>query len=326
MTDPFINTLRINRKYSGPSTSGERFTNSLQRESGAEVPQVVTSWAKPRAGSINLDLLRTNRLIHDEAIPILYRSVRFHPRSLEGIFPIFLESLSPLAQSNIRYVKLSLPRSFSFPSSYLYWALTCAQIARLSGPLRQVEIEGAWPLPATGRTTRSCLHPLLKIDAPKKFSAEHDDEFQKMLEQARGELSAKAPKRKAMTAADSTERAKRETSMRVQRAEVSKKKPRLQDFTITENNVGIILPPPIDENRIAEDLSAIAGIANFQNDLEQWEMVERQHETALQALRKRTASMLDNDSWTDAASTVIANDEEDNVKDKDWEFVDPPSD
>ncbi len=258
-------------------------------------------------------------------MPILYGSVQFHPSDLEGIFPLFLETISPLAQFHIRYVKLSLPTSFQNPSSYFYWALTCAQVAKFSDSLREVEIEGEWPLPKTGRKKDNLLYPLLKIKAPKKFSPIHDDEFQKLLEEAKADLENKTPLRRTLTAASNAEWAKRAV-VTMPKFDKALEKRKFQELTYADYPPASL--PPVDESVIAKDLSTIAGIEKFQSDLEQWELVMRDGETVTAGPSNPTPNLIDDDTWTDAASTIIAkndDDDDENAKDKDWEFVSTPT-
>ena len=174
---------------------------------GTAIPKVLT-WLQPgRNAPIGLALLRTNRSIYEEALPLLYRSVRFTPADHQGIFPLFLDSLSPYARSLIRHVKLHVPRQiydvdiFGDPGVPLFhWAVTCAQVAKLDGQLKDVEIEGLWTDTGAliGRTKYSVLNPLCKIKTKKISHASNDGEAERLL----AEVEAETKARKSRAAAE----------------------------------------------------------------------------------------------------------------------------
>jgi hypothetical protein len=171
LTDPTKDepVIRIHRKLPGCDTPGGRSCNLLHCDNSRHILRARTSFDGKGSPS-RVDILRTNRVIYEEALPILYRSVRFYPTDLEGILPIFLDNLSPFAQSQIRHVKLSIDSAFG------YWAGTCAQLAGLEG-LRSLEIEGVLSSISDKHIRRDILGPLLKAKAPKTFKAVEDGRF-----------------------------------------------------------------------------------------------------------------------------------------------------
>ncbi|KAH7383332.1 hypothetical protein BKA66DRAFT_463609 [Pyrenochaeta sp. MPI-SDFR-AT-0127] len=330
LDNPSMNdlVLRIRRKQFGPSTSSTRFSNSLRRDSHFEVPEIETRFTTSRKSTIQVALLRTSRLVYEEALPILYHSVNFHILHLDSIFPLFLRNLSSFAQSHIRHVSLSTNNAFRCDGSSMYWALTCAQIAKLSDSLHQIDIEGEWPLSRTNRKNRSILYPLLKIKAPKKFvPVAHDSEFQQLLAKAAKEKEDIALVRRASTAADAAARAAQEDSKRVrpgnaaQRARWGESSPKRQ---MLQEIVPRTKPSPVThstgvEDHVAHDSSSISDIRQFEQNPEEWDMVsERSYSPEL---KKRTSSTWsDDEHWTDVASTIVAKDEDDKES-EDWELI-----
>jgi hypothetical protein len=198
LTDPSVPELVVN--IGRDKTKARR-----DSATGVVIPRVMT-WLQPgRNCPINIGLLRTNRFIYEEALPLLYRSLRFAPADHQGIFPLFLDSLSPYARQLIRHVKLQIPRQIYDPDlfgaptdSLFHWAITCAQIAKLEGQLRDVEIEGLWfgSQLINEKTKRSILNPLCKIKTKKVFGPNNDDDVERLLAHANWELARKANLRK----------------------------------------------------------------------------------------------------------------------------------
>jgi hypothetical protein len=205
LTDPTIDNpvFRIHRKLPGCDTPGRRSCNLLHCDSGGQVLPAGTSFDGKRSPP-GIDILRTNRFIYEEALPILYRSVRFHPTDLEGILPIFLDKLSPFARSHIRHVKLSINSAFGYYGGLFYWAGTCAQLAGLEG-LRLLVIEGVLSSIIDRHIRRDILGPLLRVKAPKTFNPVEDARFHELLLEAKRNLEAKVLVRKAWASANSVE-------------------------------------------------------------------------------------------------------------------------
>ncbi|RAR16544.1 hypothetical protein DDE83_000109 [Stemphylium lycopersici] len=207
LTDPSVDkpVLRILRQHPSAFSSSTRFHNSLYSEDRRRHLQVVTEFDTCQSHHIDTSLLRTNRFIYEEAMPILYRSVTFHPVDLEGIFPLFLHKLSPFGRSLISHAKLTIPSAIDSSICSFHWALTCAQIAGLEG-LRTLSIEHL-PRHWTNHLKRSVLRPLLKVKAAKTFDPGETVEAKKLLEEATVEMGAKALLRRSPPLEISTRKA-----------------------------------------------------------------------------------------------------------------------
>ncbi|KAH7083344.1 hypothetical protein BKA63DRAFT_380699, partial [Paraphoma chrysanthemicola] len=270
--------LRVHRRNE-PFISGKRFCNSLYKRSTA--PEVATSFEQPPRSPLGVNLLRTNHLVYWEALPILYGSIVFCIRDIEGIFPLFLERLSPFAQSSICVIRLVVDQVYDKTSSIFYWALTCAQVAKLAETLRSVEVQGTWPIANHSKVIRrAILNPLVKLRAPKTFvdtancRMTYEDDFQRLLGNAAQELEAKADLRRALTTADMLERQEREDMDYLDGEHPFQKRQKMQGLptrggpSSAQQHV-----MPSDEGVIARDLSAIPGIDQFWQELLDWDMV-----------------------------------------------------
>ena len=103
-------------------------------------PTVTLGYAKHPTISFPVALLRTNRQIYHEALPVTYRDIAFFPAPGTGLF--FFDRLSKFAQANIHRTRISLSGhlgSISTDSSRFIWAVTCAQLACLPS-LDEVEL------------------------------------------------------------------------------------------------------------------------------------------------------------------------------------------
>jgi hypothetical protein len=112
-----------------------RYKNTLRPE-----PTVTLRYAKHPTISFPTALLRTNRQIYHEALPVIYRDIAFFPTPSTGLF--FFGRLSKFAQGNIHRARVSLgghPDSVSTDSSRFIWAVMCAQLACLPS-LYEVEL------------------------------------------------------------------------------------------------------------------------------------------------------------------------------------------
>ncbi|KAF3037825.1 hypothetical protein E8E12_007520 [Didymella heteroderae] len=143
-----------------------------------------TSFSKPRKQPINVAVLRSSRLVYEEALPLLYHSITFCPS--DAAFAPFLMTLSDLAKSHIRHVRLAIDLPV-IQAAGPSWSVKCAQVARLPG-LRVVEIESgalhqAYSFHAE-RIQEKILWPLLKIKAPKRMTPADDNGFQEKLAKA----------------------------------------------------------------------------------------------------------------------------------------------
>ncbi|KAF2023944.1 hypothetical protein EK21DRAFT_105011 [Setomelanomma holmii] len=283
-------------RQGGHESSSKRFCNSLYKYS--KRPEINAHFEACRSSFTGVNLLRVNHLIYEEALPMLYRSVVFRVRDLQGIFPLFLENLSVFARSCIRFVRLVIHDvQLSKSSKLFYWALTCAQVAQLNESLQHVEIEGRWAIGDKQNTLeQGILNPLLKIKASKtyyhRFGGEevYQDEFQKLLFDAAREPAVRGGLEEASAFP--------------------------YPFVL----------PSVDEREIAHDLALLPGIDRFERELLEWDMVSVR--SGPPTPPPQPVSTTDEDTWIDNASTVVAEDKSDGSSDKDiddWELVDKPS-
>ena len=212
-------------------------------------------------------LLRTNHLVYAETLPILYHSIIFCPRDLQGVFPLFIEKLSAFARLHIRFIRLPISRYHGRYTIYFYWALTCAQVAKLTGSLHLVELEGEHTIFTETDSRRSAIvNPLLKIKAPMKLLGGRDAEFQKILAHAAAEKEAKAGAREPRII---TIVADPEYMSECR----SRKRPYLQELPIREAQEGTSSRTS-DEQEAAHDLAALPGIEQTErDDLLEWDML-----------------------------------------------------
>ncbi|KAH7092925.1 hypothetical protein FB567DRAFT_158498 [Paraphoma chrysanthemicola] len=322
--------LRVHRRNQ-PFVSGKRFCNSLYKTS--QGPEAATSFEQSPRSPLGVGLLRTNHVIYCEALPILYGSVIFCIWDIEGIFPLFLERLSPFAQSSIRVIRLFVNQVFDRTSSIFYWALTCAQVARLAETLHIVEVQGTWPIAAHSKfIRRAILNPLVKLRVPKKFvntvdsEMNYEDDFQRLLGNAAQELEAKADLRRALTTADMLERQERENIDFLDGKHPLRKRQKMQELPTrggpSSAQQHVI---PSDEGVIARDLAAIPGIDHFWQELLEWDMVSARSGSPTPP---PPPNDIDDDIWLDNASTIAGEQQYKSSEDKDvddWELVDKPS-
>jgi hypothetical protein len=320
-------TLCIKRRLRGCSTSGKRFSNSLYKQPNR--PEIDFSFHDCPNPPLNADVLRTNHLVYAEALPILYQSVTFWPLELDGIFALFLERLSAFATSQIRYVRLNIRTVLeSTPRSFFYWALTCAQVAKLSDSLRHVEVGAHYFLlekDCPQLTKRAILYPLLKIKAPKLASGVvYDSGLQHLLIEAAEDLGAKIAVRRASTAADAAERARRSSTQGTTCDESARKRQKLSELALRRKPSYDEFSPFTDEARIAHALRELPGIKQFEKELLEWDMVSEAD--ASPCTTPCHSSFVNEETWADTASTVVDNGNDWNDKeDEDWEVVDKPA-
>jgi hypothetical protein len=310
--------VELTRAPLSPGKTSLRFPN----------PCIKTTIQPPRKTPINIDILATNHFIYNEALPVLYHSLQLAPLDLEGIFDPFLKTISPFAQSHIRYIKLRIPEAIYAPqlfgnqskSTYLVnWAITCAQVAKVHD-VREVEIEG-YPLdPIPDRFKNGILNPLCKIKAKKVFIADVDDEAQMALAEAERALQGQAQIRRQRTMSEAAERAQRDELMTQQR---------LREEEARSRTYSLPVLPPVLMNTIDRDLSQIPGIRHFEQELHEhersnsvfehvledevdldtgeWEMVSLKSGACTPKAIKQIESDGDSDgeSWTDTASTLV---------------------
>lgn len=259
---------------------------------------------KSRQSPIATALLRVSREIYEEALPILYKHSNFMPLDLEGLFPLFLNTISPSARSCIRNITLRVPEqnphSFRYDrfKPFFHWAVTCAQVAKLNETLRQVTIIGDFSVFHSASNRRAILYPLLKIKAHKKFSsrpesglypAESQIAFQDLLNAAESELRASAALRKERTKADADDRSRRAAEQALQtkkledqRAEAVKKYEqavfvedmdhavRDGDARMESSRHGAFCvqdPTPIPAYWIEQELLSVKGLKQFDKEL-----------------------------------------------------------
>jgi hypothetical protein len=306
--------LRIKRddlKY----PAGKRFANSLYKHPISR--EIETSFENRPSSPIGVTLLRANHLIYAEALPILYRAVSFCPFHLEGIFPLFLENLSAFAKANIRYITLNVTTDRLPTRGMFYWALTCAQIARLNHEqtLRNVS------LVIKGNLThneayfkRAVLAPLLKIKAPKLCHGSDDAKLQILLVEAAVEREERAVLRQTAMEADPLEQVKPDyVSYPVHHGPPQKK----QRLAIRGKQPKAIYSSVIDEGEIVRELAEVPGTEHPEDDLE-WDFINTREESA-------SASSTTTETASYVYSSHSESDEEESDADE-WELVDKPLD
>lgn len=159
-------------------------------------PRLETTRVGPKS-DVSIGILLANRFIYEEALPILYKSVRFILSDLEGLLPLFYDTLSPFAKSCIRGIQLKIPEEHpspfvtNRPVPSFHWAITCAQINSLDNPQLQVHIQGAWSVISQPENEKALLFPLCKLKAVKKFAPstssellDYENAFQDLLSKA----------------------------------------------------------------------------------------------------------------------------------------------
>lgn len=328
LTDPSVPDLIVNIGRHKKEAHG-------YSASGAVIPRVAT-WLQPgRNSSIGSGLLRTNRGIYEEALPLLYHSIRFAPADHQGIFPLFLDSLSPYARSLIRNIKLHVPRQiydidlFGDPAVPLFhWAITCAQVAKLEEQLKDVEVEGLWA--KTGslneKTKRSILYPLCKIKTKKLFGPNNDDDMEKMLSMTSLVFETESNLRKIKAAARASEEAtikehEKQDNKTEQEETRTLTSPAEQNGNQASNtrhrsNSAFV----VSEFMMARDLSTLAGIDAFERELDmrtnpnlddastladEWDVIS--YHSGASTPKDRPPSYMSRwstDSWLDVASTI----------------------
>lgn len=242
----------------------DHLTNQMQ---SMTMDSDVASEDEQAPGFSTASLLRTNHMVYTEALPILYHSIIFCPRDLQGVLPLFIEKVSSFARSHIRFIRLPISRYHGRSAMFFYWALTCAQVAKLSGSLHLVELEGEDTVFIdTGFRQCAILNPLLKIKAPMKLLGDRGAEFQELLANAAVEKEARAGAREARAitiVADPEQMSK----------DRSRKRPYLQDLLIGEAQEGTS-SRTADEQEAAYDLGALPGIVQSESDdLREWDML-----------------------------------------------------
>jgi len=307
-------------------------------------PRIITRLARPRNCPVGLEILRTNRFIYREALPTLYRSARFAPLDLGGVFPLFLNSLSPEARSYIRYIKLVVPKDvyhiamyeipmMGEPASQLFhWAITCAQVAQLDGQLRDVEIDYCLVHNWSTRLRQAILFPLCKIKTKKILGENSMPEVEQYLIEAGKELEAKAKLRKEHAEAETIKRAKWNHELIEEFDHDPQEEHKMEETPPAERffpSFPIYEWPQTPEHLIESDLTHVIGMSQFERELElhsdvreiarsllqfdtdtlmeEWDVVS--YKSGASTPRGRPPSYSSrrssNSSWTDAGSTII---------------------
>jgi hypothetical protein len=281
--------LCILREIDDPDgTAGKRYPNSTYKDSDS--PGFSTCFEHRSASHVGVSLLRTNRLVYLEALPILYHSTTFALWDPDGSFPLFLERLSPFAKSHIRYVGMGSHRVPWSSARFFYWALACAQVAKLNGSLRLVEVGGdLLHLEDGSFQKRAIVYPLLKIKAPKKLLNGCDVKFQHALAEAAADLDARTDERKALTAADFADGTRLANLERFD-YDHPIKRPRLENLPHREKGYECTPTSSIDERELAHDMAIIPGIEKCKSELYQWDMVS--NTIAAPNLNSQTTSII----------------------------------
>lgn len=147
----------------------------------------VKATLEPRLScTLGSGVLGVNKLVYQEALPLLYRPITFAPSSMFGEF---LDALSEFAKSHVCRVRLKID-DFTTSEQRFNWTVLCAQVATLPH-LRRVEVQRAVKHPSLhSRSTKRLLKPLLRIKAPKVLVSEDDDAFQNVLGEVEKEMDA----------------------------------------------------------------------------------------------------------------------------------------
>ena len=218
---------------------------------------VETMFERPPNSSISVAILRSNKAIYHEALPILFDSIIFSPCSM---FHEFLVSLSDFAKQHIRAVRLS-PDYYLATASHFDWAVLCAQVASLPC-LQRVEIKSEhvhiWQ---RGRITKRLMRPLLKIKVPKTLVPARDSgAFQKTLIDIKEEMDIERAARRERREAQAAEEAQRKQGDN-------------QEEPAAVESKGVDQPSRIPEAlraAIANNLQAQDG---SENDADEWDVV-----------------------------------------------------
>ncbi|KAF2264693.1 hypothetical protein CC78DRAFT_533040 [Lojkania enalia] len=323
-------------------------------------PLFGTRLEPSRRSPVNTMILLANRFIYEEALPVLYSTANFIPGDLEGLWPLFTNTLSPYARSCIRRIRLFSPLNNGTrhgndrSRAFFHWAVTCAQVALLSNTLREVEIYGDWSIFEVRSNHRALLYPLCKIKTKKKFypigsRAECHPELQNMFKQFLAEAGEEL-KRSASV---------REANAKAARSPLRTVRPRHDATKLIEPMHALIGYSMEDWCRFAEenlkridrDLSSVKGIQQFEKELsehsrsaqnrndaittpqessptaEEWDMVSMK--SGAFTPRARSFSMLSTTSkeeWVDTVSTLVAKEDVGNGDTSDgdsegWEYV-----
>lgn len=259
--------------------------------------------------------------MYEEALPILYHSVTFCPWDLQGIFPLFLETLSSFAKSHIRYVWMN-SNWVSANTDYFYWALNCAQVAKLNGSLLQLELGDWHKYPSDRFKKHAILYPLLKIKAMKKHIGGRDKELQQDLADAALEMEARADARRVLIAADTAER-RRLADLEQISKDRSAKKPKLQNLSVqnVRNSRSCLMT---DEREVACEMAVMPHLKQcVRDELVEWDMVSVASAASSPSLH--TSSIDNGDARAGMASSIIDKDDISHNEESDgWELVDKP--
>ncbi|ORY12886.1 hypothetical protein BCR34DRAFT_286887 [Clohesyomyces aquaticus] len=237
----------------------------------------------------SLEILRVNRIIYEEALPVLYDSVKFVPVHLDGLLPMFLSELSPHAKSCIRRICLTMPPSavgmethHDRCKNFTNWAVTCAQVA-LMGSLQEVEIHGDLELYRHRSDRRLLLRPLCKIRVPKLFIVDgksledtrnYNNLGQQMLLETKFDMDAEAEVRQQRTKAEAADRADRNRRLNIEptgHCNPSPSRPQRRGIDrVGETPDRLEMHWWREENEVSmrHGLGSIAGIKQFEKELE----------------------------------------------------------
>ncbi|KAI0489967.1 hypothetical protein F4859DRAFT_174288 [Xylaria cf. heliscus] len=117
-----------------------------------QVHDLALVYTKESWASVDLNVLRTNKRIYEEALPILYQRCIFNPTADEDVLSMFFGRMSSFACSNVRRLLLK-PKpqvvrrvggsktNISELRRAALWAPACAKIHALLPELREVQID-----------------------------------------------------------------------------------------------------------------------------------------------------------------------------------------
>lgn len=157
------------------SSSSETITVTITRDRKREYPSRLDNFlhlSKDKSTQVSYkckppisfpsQLLRANKQIYHEALPVMYQTVTFFPDSTDSSFGVFLGLLSDFARHQIGRIRLCLDKflesEWTHCTADLAWKVTCAQVISLPS-LREVALVASDGLTVSGSRR---LHGYLK--------------------------------------------------------------------------------------------------------------------------------------------------------------------
>lgn len=214
-----------------------------------------------------------------------------------------------------------------------HWAVTCAQVAKLSDGLRRVEVEGL-RIESEGlgrKVRRSVVFPLCKIKARKVFGGEDDSSvgvwWRDAERELQGEMEVRRKQAEVRAVAEAEEGARRGGGSQEDGGEKalqeSARGGNERHRSVARREV-LETYPETTERSIDRDLSRMPGIKVFERELAEHTLSMVHHCTGDSTVHAGTEALEDwdvispprsrppsytsrrqsSDSWSDAASTI----------------------